>query len=149
TGALVTGSGPHSGHQEAEPGATAAEQLAAAQEIRRLPIAVDDAARIHRITMVLFLAATLWVIVQLRRHHQADETLHRSTTSLLTVLVLQAGLGYAQYFSGVPPLLVALHVLGASLVFLAALQVLLHMREPNPATGSALESGPGSPAQSE
>lgn len=149
TGTLVTGSGPHSGHQEVEAGATDAERLAAAAEVRRLPIAVHDAARVHGISMLLFLAATIWVIVQLRRHHQANEALTRSTTSLLTVLFLQGALGYLQYFSGVPPLLVGLHVLGASLVFLLALQVVLDMQEPNPPADPALESDPRSPAQSE
>lgn len=149
TGTLVTGSGPHSGHQEAEPGATVAEQLDAASEVRRLPLAVDRAAQVHGVSMLFFLAATIWVLVQLRRHHAGNETLQRSASGLLTVLVLQAGVGYTQYFTGVPPVLVALHVFGASLVFLLALQLLLHMREPDRAGGGALESGPGGPAESE
>ena len=149
TGTLVTGSGPHSGHQEADPGATLAEKVEAAGKIRRLPIDVSDAARIHGVSMMLLLAATIWVIVQLRRHHRSNETLQRGTSALVTVLLLQAGLGYTQYFSGVPPLLVGLHVLGASLVFLVALQVLLDMTEPNPAGGLALESDPPAPARSE
>lgn len=149
TGTLVTGSGPHSGHQEAEPGATLAEKVEAAEEIRRLPIDVSDAARIHGASMILFLAATIWVTLQLRRHHRSNEVLQRGTSALLTVLVLQGGLGYTQYFSGVPPMLVALHVLGASLVFLVTLKVLLDMSEPNPTNAPALESDPVSPAQSE
>ncbi len=147
TGTLVTGSGPHSGHQEVDPAAPLAEQIEAAEKIRRLPVEVSDAARIHGITMILFLAATVWVIVQLQRHHQGNDSLQRSTRSLLTVLLLQAGLGYVQYFSGVPPLLVALHVLGASLVFLAALQVLLDMFEPNPPGTTSLGSGREAPAR--
>ena len=39
-------------------------------------------------------------------------------------------MGYAQYFTGVPALLVALHVLGASLVWLAVLNVALRMQLP-------------------
>lgn len=152
TGTLVTGSGPHSGHQEVEPGATVAEQIEATEKIRRLPLDVADAARIHGISMVAFLAVTIWVIVQLRRHHRSNEVLQRSTSALLTVLILQAALGYTQYFSGVPPMLVALHVLGASLVFLVSLQVLLDMSEPNPLPGPrpgpALESDLAAPAQS-
>lgn len=146
TGTLVTGSGPHSGHQTLEEGASRAEQVAAAEDVRRLPIAVDDAARIHGISMVVLLGATVWMLVQLRRHHARDETLLRAATSLQTVLVLQAVLGYAQYFTGVPPILVALHVLGASLVFLATLQLFLHLRTPLPRL--ALESEPAPPAQS-
>jgi cytochrome c oxidase assembly protein subunit 15 len=140
TGTLVTGSGPHSGHNEAEEGATAGEQIVAANEVRRLPIEVDDAARIHGISMMVFLGVTIWVLVQLRRHQPAGRLLS-AATALLTVMVLQGAVGYTQYFTGVPPLLVALHVLGASLVWVAVLVVYLHMRTP-------LESGGPGEAQS-
>lgn len=129
TGTLVTGSGPHSGHNEAEPGATAAEQLEAAEEVRRLPIDVADAARIHGISMVLFLGATIWVLVQLRRH-QPPGRLLTVASSLLTVIVLQGALGYTQYFTGVPPLLVGLHVFGSMLVWIAVISVCLHASAP-------------------
>ena len=135
TGTLVTGSGPHSGRNEAEAGASRSEQLEAARDVRRLPIAVHDAARIHGIAMIAFLAVAIWVLVQLRRHG-AGQALVRAGTSLLTVLVLQGALGYTQYFTGVPPLLVGLHVLGASLVWVAVLNVLLQMRSPLVADGS-------------
>ncbi|MCB1038060.1 MAG: heme A synthase [Acidimicrobiales bacterium] len=135
TGTLVTGSGPHSGHNEAEEGASALE---AAREVRRLPIAVHDAARIHGIAMMAFLAATIWVLVQLRRH-QPDGTLVRRGTALLTVLILQGAIGYTQYFTGVPPALVALHILGASLVWVAVLVLVLHLRAP-------IDAGTASPA---
>lgn len=129
TGTLVTGSGPHSGRTDAPADATPAELRAAAAEIRRLPIAVHDAARIHGISMMVFLAATIWVLVQLRRH-QRPGRLTTVATSLLTVLILQGAIGYTQYFTGVPPLLVGLHILGASLVWVAVVQLLLHMSEP-------------------
>jgi cytochrome c oxidase assembly protein subunit 15 len=154
TGTLVTGSGPHSGHQEAEPGAGLEARLEAAREVQRLPLAVHDAARVHGATMIVFLGALLWVLVQLRRHHQGHEPLHRAGTWLLTILLLQGGLGYTQYFSGVPPMLVALHILGASLVWVAALHLLLEMIDPSPADrrplapGGPLESTASAPAQS-
>lgn len=133
TGTLVTGSGPHSGHDETD-----------VERIRRLPIAVHDAARIHGVVMIGFLAVTLWVLVQVRRHN-ADPATRRSTERLLTLLLLQAAIGYAQYFSGVPPLLVALHILGACLVWFAALDVYLHMRsplEPDPSAGPSWTGEP-------
>jgi heme a synthase len=37
-------------------------------------------------------------------------------------------IGYTQYFLDVPPVLVAVHMLGACLVWLAALQLLLSVR---------------------
>jgi cytochrome c oxidase assembly protein subunit 15 len=120
TGTLVTGSGPHSGHNEAEAGASKAAQVDAANDVRRLPIAVHDAARIHGTTMILFLGATIWVLVQIRRH-QPNGRLVASTSWLLTALILQGAIGYTQYFTDVPPGLVALHILGASLVWVAVL----------------------------
>lgn len=140
TGTLVTGSGPHSGHKEAEPGASRAEQLEAAKEVRRLPIAVHDAARIHGLMMIVFLVATIWVLVQIRRH-QPDGKLAASATWLLTALILQGAIGYTQYFTGVPPGLVALHILGASLVWVAVLFTFQRMWAP-------LESGTPTAAQS-
>lgn len=125
TGTLVTGSGPHSGHNEEDP-----------QLVRRLPIAVHDAARIHGVTVMIFLAIAIWILVQVRRH-QGKGDLRHAVDLLLTTLVLQAAIGYAQYFNDVPPLLVGLHVLGACLVWCATLNVLLRMRSP-------LESAPGS-----
>jgi cytochrome c oxidase assembly protein subunit 15 len=129
TGTLVTGSGPHSGNKEAPAGASAAERLAVARQIRRLPLAVHDAARVHGIAMIVFLGLTLWVLVQIRRHHPGG-MLARSTAHLLTVLLLQATVGYTQYFTGVPPLLVGLHVFGATVVWIAALRVVLRMKAP-------------------
>ncbi|MCU1498257.1 MAG: uncharacterized protein JWM47_2210 [Acidimicrobiales bacterium] len=128
-GTLATGSGPHSGHKEAEEGASPAEVVAAAREVRRLPIAVHDAARIHGVAMIAFLAVTIWVLAQLRRHHPGRPVV-AAGTGLLTALVLQGAVGYTQYFTGVPPLLVALHVFGASLVWVAVLRLLLEMRAP-------------------
>lgn len=125
TGTLVTGSGPHSGHNEED-----------VTLIRRLPIEVADAAQVHGVTVMVFLAVTVWVLVQVRRHH-GPGALRVATDLLLTVLVLQAAVGYAQYFNDVPPLLVGLHVFGACLVWCATLNVLLRMRSP-------LESAPGS-----
>jgi cytochrome c oxidase assembly protein subunit 15 len=143
TGTLVTGSGPHSGHQEAEAGASRAEQIEVAQEVKRLPIAVHDAARLHGITMMVFLAATIWVLVQLRRHQPAGPLVTRAN-ALLTVLLLQGALGYTQYFTGVPPALVALHILGASLVWVAVLVLYLHLWAPVvPTGGGAAQSSDG------
>lgn len=129
TGTLVTGSGPHSGHNEDDP-----------EQIRRLPIAVHDAARVHGVTVMVFLAIAVWVVVQVRRH-RAHGSLANAGTGLLTLIVLQGAVGYTQYFTDVPPLLVGLHVLGSMLVWVASLNVLLHMRTP-------LESGTSAPRES-
>ncbi len=52
---------------------------------------------------------------------------HRAEV-LLGVLLAQGAIGYAQYFSDVPPLLVGIHVAGAATVWIAVLVLLLEAR---------------------
>ena len=86
-------------------------------------------ARVHGLSMIVFLLVTLALI---RRAHRGDagprvvQRLHE----LLVVLVAQAAIGYWQYFTGVPALLVAFHVLGAALVWVAVLRVWLSLHVP-------------------
>ena len=112
-GTVVTGSGPHAGSHD---GAL----------IERLPFDVRDVARLHGISVVLFLAITVTTIRRLWRDRSNPEVLRRATV-LLVVLVAQAGVGYVQYFTGVPPLLVGVHVAGAVGVWIAVLRTLLAM----------------------
>jgi cytochrome c oxidase assembly protein subunit 15 len=128
TGTLVTGAGPHSG------------QNRKGEAAKRLPLHPHDAARIHGITVMVFLAVTVWVLVQLRRHQRTGRLVERATV-LITLLIVQAGIGYTQYFTGVPPMLVGLHVFGATLVWIASLQLFLSMSAP-------VEQGTSGPAES-
>jgi cytochrome c oxidase assembly protein subunit 15 len=118
TGTMVTGAGPHGGDPDAD----------------RLPIDIRDIVRIHGIAMVVFLASTLVLLVRLRRVGGATAAsaapARRAATVLVSVLVAQAGIGYLQYFTGVPPLLVAAHVLGATLVWMALIHQWLQLRPP-------------------
>lgn len=113
SGTIVTGSGPHAGDESAD----------------RLDFVVGDVARLHGIAVVLFLALTLFVLWMV---HQGDAapSVERRLRVLLVVLVLQAGVGYTQYFTGVPALLVGIHVLGAASVWIAVLRVRLGLSEP-------------------
>jgi cytochrome c oxidase assembly protein subunit 15 len=47
------------------------------------------------------------------------------------IALFQAALGYVQYFSDVPELLVGIHVLGATLVMIATTLVVLDTRRPD------------------
>lgn len=118
TGTMVTGTGPHGGDPDAD----------------RLPFDILQVARIHGISMIVFLAITLVTLLQLRRA-AAPDTTQRAGTTLVTVLVAQAAVGYAQFFSGVPPVLVGIHVLGATLVWMAVVHLWLRLR-PVPAAGT-------------
>ena len=118
TGTVVTGSGPHGGDDKAE----------------RLAFFVPDVARIHGIAENLFLLATL-VTLWLLHRTGAPGVVRRRGRVLLAVLVAQAAVGYTQYFTGVPVLLVGIHVFGAVCVWVAVLWFhlgLWHRPEPAP-----------------
>ena len=124
-GTIVTGAGPHAGSRDGE-------------LVERLPIAVTDAARYHGASVVLFLAAVVWFAVRLRREGGAP-VVRRRVEVLLVALVAQAGIGYLQYFTGVPVLLVAVHIAGATAVWIATLRLYLATRVAVP-TGDAVAS---------
>ena len=102
-GTVVTGAGPHGGDPDVE----------------RLPFAVPDVARLHGIAVILFIACTLLTVWRLQKAG-APVSLLRSGEILAAVAAAQAGVGYAQYFTGVPVVLVAIHITGAALVWAAA-----------------------------
>ncbi|MGH9085372.1 MAG: COX15/CtaA family protein [Acidimicrobiales bacterium] len=106
TGTLVTGSGPHSGDEAAD----------------RLPFAVTTVARVHSVTVWAFLVAALLVLRRLHRGDAEPEVVGRGNV-LVGVIVAQGGLGYVQYAAGVPEILVAAHVLGSVLVWVATLRL--------------------------
>ncbi len=124
TGTIVTGAGPHSG----DAGSAADVGLRAT----RLDVAIDEAARLHGITVMVFLGVVLALFAVLTRTG-ASVLLRRRVTILLVLVVAQGAVGYIQYFNDVPRLLVGVHVAGATAVFAAAVGVLLGCRAPTAA----------------
>lgn len=113
SGTFVTGSGPHGGDEAAD----------------RLPFAVTSVARIHSVVVWVFLLAVVFVLVEVTRGGASREVLGRGQ-ALVALIVAQGGLGYLQYFTGVPEILVGGHVLGSVLVWVAALRFHLGLTEP-------------------
>jgi cytochrome c oxidase assembly protein subunit 15 len=111
-GSFTTGTGPHAGNSSG--------QLVA----KRIPVALRDMAEVHATLAIFLVGATLGVVVAL---HALDvpERVRRAGRVLCLVMVAQAGVGYAQYFSHLPALLVELHVLGATTLVVGSLQLLL------------------------
>lgn len=105
TGTVVTASGPHAGDVSAE----------------RLGFHIEDVARVHGASVVAFsaLALTLWW-----------RTGARAVTVLVVAVAAQAAVGYTQYFTGVPALLVGVHIVGAIVVWSAAVHVTQALRPP-------------------
>lgn len=100
TGTIVTASGPHAGDEAVE----------------RLGFHIEDVARVHGASVVVFvlIALALWRTVR-----------SRPSQWLLAAIVVQAAIGYTQYFTGVPALLVGFHVVGALAVWVASVRVAL------------------------
>jgi cytochrome c oxidase assembly protein subunit 15 len=104
-GTVVTASGPHAGDEQAA----------------RLNLVVGDVARVHGIAVWILLALTLALLRVARR----EPAVQRAATLLLVAEVAQGAIGYTQYFTGVPALLVGIHIAGAIAVWWAATHVLL------------------------
>ena len=111
-GTATTGAGPHAGNTSG--------QLAA----KRLPISLRDMAELHSSLVLLLVGLTIGLVVGL---HTADvpERVRRSSRILLTVMVAQAAVGYTQYFTHLPVLLVEVHLLGATALVVGAVQTFL------------------------
>jgi cytochrome c oxidase assembly protein subunit 15 len=107
-GTVVTGSGPHGGDPDVE----------------RLPFAVRDVARAHGASVMLFIAIILITLWRLQKAG-APPSLMRTGEVLVAVAVAQAAVGYVQYFTGVPVLLVGVHIAGAAAVWAASVRFLL------------------------
>lgn len=117
-GTTVTGSGKHAGDSSNVP---------------RMPWDWVAAAHVHAIAawVVCALAVAMWVV--LRVVDAPDDTRARAR-DLLLVLLAQGALGYVQYFTGVPEVLVGAHMLGSALMWIAVLRLALSLREREPLT---------------
>ena len=115
-GTFTTGAGPHAGNADG--------QLVA----RRIPVALRDMAELHSSLALLLVGVTLGVAVAL--HATAvPERVRRSARILCGVMILQAAIGYTQYFTHLPAALVELHVLGATTLVVGTVQFILAMTE--------------------
>ncbi|MER5221178.1 COX15/CtaA family protein [Streptomyces flaveus] len=112
-GTVVTGAGPHAGDSS---------------EVERIPLDWENITRLHAVLawVVVTLTFALWFVL---KAVDAPEDPLRRTRDLFVVLLCQGALGYIQYFSDLPELLVGAHMLGSCLVWIATLRVLLSLRK--------------------
>ncbi|MGI8523043.1 MAG: COX15/CtaA family protein [Nocardioides sp.] len=119
-GTVVTGSGPHAGD-------------AAVPRNGLDPLELSQA---HADLVFLFVGLTVGLVFALRSD-ASSATARRAVAALVAVEVVQAGIGFVQYFADLPIVVVGLHVLGAALVVSAATWVLLATREPGLGGGAS------------
>jgi cytochrome c oxidase assembly protein subunit 15 len=132
TGTVVTASGPHAGDADVD----------------RLGPDLPDVARVHGIAVVVLLAVLVVALTRLHRD-AAPADVRRTATSLLVLLAVQGVLGYTQYFTGVPALLVGFHVALATAAWALAVQLFLGVSQRRRSVASAAWSPPSSPSSSD
>jgi len=110
-GTVVTGTGPHSGDKNAT---------------HRLPFDLVEVTQLHADLVFLLVGLTIGLAVALQAT-DVPPVLRRRVRVLLGVVLAQGLVGYVQYATNLPVALVAVHVLGACLVWVAALRLVLAM----------------------
>jgi len=103
-GTMVTGTGPHGGDEH----------------VHRLGFAPHAITKVHGAfvwLLVLLTVASLWGL----KRSAATSTLVRRGEVVMVALLVQAAIGYFQYATDLPPMLVLLHVAGATAVWIALL----------------------------
>jgi cytochrome c oxidase assembly protein subunit 15 len=114
-GTVVTSTGPHAG----------------APGVPRFGFSLHEVAQLHGTAVEVLLAFTVATLWSMHRSRVAPAVLRRGEV-LLVVLVSQAAVGYTQYLTGDPVLLVGVHIAGATTVVIAmvAFNLGLYTREP-------------------
>ncbi len=116
TGTLVTAAGPHAGDKSPS------------RTVPRLKVEINTLVHAHSSLLVSYLALLiglgfgLWAV-------QAGRAVMQRLGMLIALVVAQAGVGTAQYYTGVPAALVAVHVAGAAACTAATAALWASMRE--------------------
>jgi cytochrome c oxidase assembly protein subunit 15 len=104
-GTIVTGSGPHAGDAQA----------------KRFDFDIRTVAWLHADVVIFLLGVTFAFYVATGTSSQSKKAI-----KIFAIIALaQGGIGYVQYFTGIPEILVAAHLLGATLVWIAAWRIRL------------------------
>lgn len=104
-GVIVTGSGPHSGDADAE---------------NRFSFDPRTVAWLHADAVLFFLGLLLALLLALHLT-DAPRRARQAALIVLVVALVQGVVGYVQYFTGLPVVIVTLHVLGAVVLWVAVL----------------------------
>jgi cytochrome c oxidase assembly protein subunit 15 len=104
-GTLVTGSGPHAGDIHA----------------RRYPFDPRTISWIHADSVIALISLTfgLWLVIKVSENVRVQNLLGKKVLLFLFICLAQGAIGYIQYFTRLPEALVAAHLLGAAVMWLA------------------------------
>jgi cytochrome c oxidase assembly protein subunit 15 len=124
-GTVVTGSGPHAGDEHA----------------RRTGLDPGMVAQLHADSVMLLIGASVaaWFAFRATR---APAAVQRAAVTLIAIELAQGVIGFVQYFTHLPIVLVGLHMAGAAAVWLAALVLLFATRSRGPAPEPVAVTGP-------
>ncbi|WP_030799186.1 COX15/CtaA family protein [Streptomyces sp. NRRL S-337] len=124
-GTVVTGAGPHAGD---------------AHKVHRIPLNWQEITQLHVdfVYVVVGLSVALWFAL---RAVKAPAAARRTVLELFACIALQGVIGYVQYFLGLPEIVIGLHMLGSTLVWIAVLRVALSLRDRGPLQEDEFEDG--------
>ena len=107
-GTITTGSGPHSG-----------DEIAA-----RFDLDVRVIAWLHADSVLLFVGLIIGLLVITKLNSDSNH-LFKTTRTLFTICLVQGFIGYVQWFSNLPWILVSFHVIGAVITWIAIVNLAL------------------------
>ncbi|MEJ5919813.1 MULTISPECIES: COX15/CtaA family protein [unclassified Corynebacterium] len=125
TGTMVTGAGPHAGDASVLPE-------------DRLQLPITELSHVHAGFMYLYLGLTIGLVFSLLAV-KADRGAVKIGWWLVGMIIVQAGVGMVQYWSGVPEALVPVHVAGSGIV--TGLTAILYQMGRRYVGGNAIVTG--------
>jgi len=108
-GTITTGSGPHSG-----------DEIAA-----RFDLDIRVIAWLHADSVLLFVGLVVGLLV-ISRINPESKQIYKITRTLFIICLVQGFIGYVQWFSGLPWILVSFHVIGAVITWIAITNLALY-----------------------
>lgn len=125
-GTVVTGAGPHAGDERA----------------RRFDLDIGRTAQAHSAAVWLSVLVAVTLLWRLRTRPNDRAVLDGPLVAWCCVAFLQGGVGYLQYFTGVPAALVAVHVAGATALWGVTVWAAAVLRSAQPSADGGVSSVP-------
>jgi cytochrome c oxidase assembly protein subunit 15 len=104
-GTIVTGSGPHAGDEKAQ----------------RFGFDIRSVAIVHADAVIFLMGLTIALLVAA----SVTKSTKKAIYIFFAISLAQGGVGYAQYLTGIPEILVAMHLAGATIFWIAAWRIRL------------------------